>query len=67
MQISLAVSSQPDEQTEIDDEISDQLKERCGQQAWHRNHATNPFRLGQNRGILVFAEDRRAVYVISVL
>jgi cytochrome bd-type quinol oxidase subunit 2 len=38
---------------------------RCGQQAWHRNYATNPFRLWPNRGILSFAEDRRGLSAIA--
>jgi hypothetical protein len=67
MQISLAVSSQPDEQTEIDDEISDQLKEDAGSRHGIAIMPQIPSGFGQNRGILVFAEDRRAVYVISVL
>ena len=49
----------PDEQTEIDDEISDQLKEDADSGHDVAIMPQIPSSFGQNRGILFFAEDRR--------
>ena len=49
----------PDEQTEIDDEISDQLKQDAGSRHDVAIIPQIPSGFGQNRGILFFAEDRR--------
>ena len=49
--------SPPDEQTEIDDEISDQLKEDAGSRHHGAIMPQIPSGFGQNRGILFFAED----------
>ena len=49
--------SRPDEQTEIDDEISDQLKEDAGSRHGIAIMPQIPSGFGQNRGILFFAED----------
>ena len=49
--------SRPDEQTEIDDEISDQLKEDAGSRHDVPIMPQIPSGFGQNRGILFFAED----------
>jgi hypothetical protein len=63
--------SRPDEQTEIDDEISDQLKEDAGSRHDVAITPQIPSGFGQNRGILFFAEDRqehplfRACYVAA--
>jgi hypothetical protein len=46
-----------DEQTEIDDEISDQLKEDAGSRHDVAIMPQIPSGFGQNRGILFFAED----------
>jgi hypothetical protein len=52
--------SRPDEQTEIDDEISDQLKEDAGSGHDVAIMPQIPSGFGQNRGILFFAEDSRS-------
>jgi hypothetical protein len=50
--------SPADEQTEIDDEISDQLKEDAGSRHDVAVMPQIPSGFGQNRGILFLAEDR---------
>ena len=50
--------SRPDEQTEIDDEISDQLKEDAGSRHDAAIMPEIPSGFGQNRGILFFAENK---------
>ena len=57
--------SRPDEQTEIDDEISDQLKEDAGSRHDVAITPQIPSGFGQNRGILFFAEDRCSVSLAS--
>jgi hypothetical protein len=47
----------PDVQTEIDDEISDQLKQDPGSRHDVAIMPQIPSSFGQNRGILFFAED----------
>ena len=51
--------SPPDEQTEIDDEISDQLNEDGGSRHDVAIMSQIPSGFGQNRGILFFAEGQQ--------
>src|SRR4029077_15426939 len=55
---SAAIASRPDEQTEIDDEISDQLKEDAGSSHDVAIMPQIPSGFGQNRGILFLRRTR---------
>src|SRR5271165_2191472 len=60
----IAKVTPPDEQTEIDDEIIDQLKEDAGSRHDVAIMPQIPSGFGQNRGILFFAEDKVDAYEI---